>query len=334
MTRLFTDGAEFGDLASFSVIEQPLTVSTAVVRSGVYSYLFDYWGRANISLPSDCSEFFFRGAFYFTNFDTSNGGYIVRFRKDTTDLLSLRIANLGGIKVCGYVGATNVVTGSIIVVNTWYLIECHIIISDTGTFELKIDGVAATPFSGDTKPDSNTVVNSLWFFQSGGIKCYVDDLGFNDSSNSNGKGDNSWCGEGKIELLSPNGNGSLNEWTGSDSNSTDNYLLVDELPPSSSDYVENATAGQKDKYTLADFTGTNKQILRVVPVVYALDTVPEGAQIKVGVRTNSTDYMSAAKTLSASYSRVYGEDYKVNPDDSAAWEDADLDGLELVLETV
>jgi hypothetical protein len=34
------------------------------------------------------------------------------------------------------------------------------------------------------------------------------------------------------------------------------------------------------------------------------------------------------------YTAIKGDEYKLNPADNGAWEDADLDGIELVLETV
>lgn len=62
---------------------------------------------------------------------------------------------------------------------------------------------------------------------------------------------NTWPGPGWLWYGRPNGNGDNSQWTGSDGNSTDNYLLLDETPPNdATDYVESNTSGQIDDYTV------------------------------------------------------------------------------------
>ena len=75
----------------------------------------------------------------------------------------------------------------------------------------------------------------------------VMDLAINDTS---GSVQNSWPGPENIFCLRPNGNGANSDWGGSDGNSTDNYLLVNEIPPDSANYVQDDTSGQIDDYNL------------------------------------------------------------------------------------
>jgi|WetSurSiteA1Bulk_404760.scaffolds.fasta_scaffold01970_6 hypothetical protein len=327
MTRIFTDGAEFGDNYFFS---SGGSISSSSPRTG--SYCYRVWESSGYKNILSVSEVYLRVAIWLSAFSSSF--VLAAFRKGTTTLGSIKM-NATSHVLEFYVGGTLVASGTIPTISSgWFLLEWHYKLDNSGVSQIKYEGVLDIDYSGDTTPDSNTNFDNIYFASTNGIGMAIDDLALNDTGNSDGKGDNSWCGDGRIEILMPNGNGNVNEWTGSDSNSTDNYALVDEVPPSSTDYVEDSTPGNQDAYTITDFTGTNKQILRVWAEARAMDTVPEGAQMKIGLRTNSTDYLSAAKTLLTSYSVVKGDEYKLNPNDSAAWEDADLDALELVLETV
>jgi hypothetical protein len=56
-------------------------------------------------------------------------------------------------------------------------------------------------------------------------------------------------GAGEVIVLRPDGD-SATDWTGSDADSTDNYLLVDEVTPNTTDYAESGTLDQVDDYTL------------------------------------------------------------------------------------
>lgn len=335
MTRLFTEGGEFGDMLGWNVATGGIVTTK---RSGAYAFNNsigggEYTFQKNFT---GVDEIYVRTGIYITY---SSNGYLMGLRNGTTVLGYIKHDSATN-KLSVYSGSPNgtlLATGNITFSQgTWYLIEWHLKLADSGgVSEVKIDGVLDMTFTGDTKPGSDTTIDNFYFHSgSGWAALYLDDVAINNTSNADGKGDNSWCGDGHIEILMPNGNGSLNQWTGSDGNSTDNYALVDELPASSADYVENATAGQQDKYAVADFTATNKQVLRIWAEARAIDTAAEGAQMKLGVRTNSTDYVSAAKTLLTSYTPIKGDEYKLNPADSGAWEDADLDGIELVLETV
>jgi hypothetical protein len=339
MTRIFTEGLEFGDMLAFDTATGKLITTSPTPRSGSYAIktsngASEYTFQKNFTAVD---EIYIRMGF---NIVSASTGYLMALRNSSTYIGGLKYDTTNS-KMLLYLGNPNggtlIGTGTIsISTSVWYLLEWHLKVSDSvGVSQVKIDGVMDIDFSGDTKPSTQTQVDN-WYthYGSGWADTAFDDFAFNTTDNTDGKNDNSWCGEGKIELLKPNGNGNVSEWTGSDGNSTDNYALVDDIPASSSDYVQDSTAGNQDAYTLEDFTGTNKSILRVWAEARAIDTVPEGAQMKIGVRTNSVDYLSDAKTLLSTYTPIKGTEYKVNPNDSAAWEDADLDGLELVLETV
>jgi hypothetical protein len=132
--------------------------------------------------------------------------------------------------------------------NTWYRIEQK---HDSTTLnatavDARIDGVsfasgtidlAATPTNyriATTAADST-------------LDYVVTDFAINDTS---GSIQNSWVGASNVFYQFPNGNGASSDFGGSDGNNTDNYLLVNEVPPDTATYVQDDTSGQIDDYAL------------------------------------------------------------------------------------
>lgn len=339
--RLCTDGAEYGDVLFWDTIPLVGCVvpSTSYKRTGNYSYKFTGGsGTTTYKIFTSSSEVYIRVPMYLPG-----DAYCPMFslRKDGVQIGAIGRDDVNK-KMKIFVGSTLVVTGSTTIeLGQYVFVEWHLKIDGTsGVSEVKINGLNEIAFNGNTKPTSDVDVNQLGVFHGGGWSDFhLDDIAINNISNTDGLGDISWCGDGKVELLVPSGNspdgGWSDTWTGSDSNSVDNYALVDEVPPSSDDYVEDATTGHQDRYALTDFTATTKKILRVWVEARALDTVPEGAQMKLGLRLGGADYKSAAISLSSVYTRILGTMYKQNPATGPAdWEDADIDAAQIILETV
>lgn len=335
MTRLITDGAEFGDVLLFSTLSG-ITADTGVVRSGLYSYkAIANSNNFTITLSAALSEFYFRMAVYIT------GVLRLKFRSGTTVMASITRNTSTGILELhfgDYDSGTILVNGSIgTSLNTWYLVEVHLKIHDTsGEASFKIDGNSEGSFTGDTRNGTPTTIDNIYEAIPTGGGHYFDDLALNDIVNTDGKNDNSWCGDGHIELLKPTGNspdgGWTDDFTGSDTDSTDNYALVDDVPPSATDYVQSETVGHQDRYQLANWTGTGKRIRRVWTEARALDVSNLGSKLKLGLRVSDADYLSAGKALLGTYGRVVGDEYIVNPATSSLWDDTALNAAQSLME--
>jgi hypothetical protein len=331
MTRIFTDGAEFGDILALSAYSGAVTASATTARSGNYSYRLGNSMDATISFTA-AAEYYFRAGIRMANQGTTR---YLQWRKGTT--------NLGGVaftvdgKVSMYVGTTLTDTSvwNSFQLNTWYLLEVYVKIADSpnGRVIIKLDGVTMVDFTGDSKPGADTTMDNI-FIQFVGTTgyCYFDDLGIN---NTSGGSDDSWCGDGKIVCLTPDGNGTYSQFIGSDGNSVDNYLLVDETPPDDdTSYVETTVSGDKDSYEMSDYTGVGRSILRVWTEARARDTVAAGGQIKLGFITDGSEYESSALSLLTTYSRVVGTGYTQNPYTVSGWAEADLDGVQTLIEAL
>lgn len=320
MARLVTDGAEMGDNIGYATTN--FAASTSQKRSGNYSYYAnDAVGLLMAINPAN--EIYVRFGYY-TDTETQNS--LFAWQSDSSTVLgNLTLENyLLKLKVGASIVASSAGSFS---KNTWYLFEVHIKIADSGgVIEVKVDGLTWFNYSGDTKPSTASNISHLRFAkQYNGV--YFDDIAVNDTT---GAVDNSWCGDGHAIALVPNANGDLSQLTGSDGNSTDNYLLVDETPSNSdTDYVEGSTVDQKDLYNLSASGLSNVNILRVWGESRSKDTTTAGGLLAITLKTEGTEYDSGDIALSTSYAAVKGPEYRVNPQTGVAWTVAELDALQV-----
>lgn len=105
-------------------------------------------------------------------------------------------------------------------------------------------------------------------------------------------------GNEHIVVGMPNANGATSGLTGSDGNSTDNYLLVNDAPPDSADYVESTNTGSAllDTYGI-DFSnlpasGDISAITCVGVVAQMVSDLTGVDHANLMVRQGSTDYAS------------------------------------------
>jgi len=320
MTRIFTEGFESGDLLFFT--SHASVLSTSVVRSGTRSLQNANIGNLNSKNIPSVSLAYFR--FAFNRVST----FSFRWYNGATELGSIRHNTTSNrIEIYTSTG-TLVATGTKeILANTWYLIEVYVNIADAGTITVRVDGIQDATYSGDTKPGTAVTMDSVRYYLNG----YLDDLAMNDTS---GFEDNSWCGDGRVIALTPDGNGSLSQLTGSDGNSTDNYLLVNEVPSNGdTSYVQGSTAELADLYTVAGSGLVGATIHRVWVESRSRDTVATGGLISLIVKTNGTEYDGATKTLGTAYAVITGDDLRLNPNTGVAWTIAELDALEIGVKT-
>lgn len=163
--------------------------------------------------------------------------------------LSLRLDASNHLQLYRGNGTTLLATSTWVMpaVSAWTYFEIKAVIHDTtGSVEIRADG-NTTPIisvSGvDTRNAGTGVIDTLFWSRLSGSGAAVDDVYVEDTN---------FLGDVVVRTLLPNGNGASSQWTGSDGNSVDNYLLVDEPNSSATDYVGAAAASLTDLYTLFD----------------------------------------------------------------------------------
>lgn len=333
MTRIFTDGAEMRDTLFFDFPGSSYVSSTSPAPA-YSSYYYKVANPAAYKFVSAISECYLRQRVC-TQSPGDGGSFPIRFRDADYAIIWLTYDPTGRIKLVNPVG-TLVTATDIDNADQWYLWEVYFKIADnpSGRFVLYRDGVKVIDYTGDTLMGSHTTFdNVVWEGRGGAAYIGIDDIALNDT---NGGSDNSYCGDGVIIKVTPDGNGAHNNWHGSDSDDVDNYLLVDEYPKDDDTtyvYHDGSASGTQDQYTLSDYDGTNKTILRIYPEARIRKTSAAAHTVKLGtLASGGTDAMSAARNLTTVYARYVGNEQTINPVDSNPWEEADIDALQFVVE--
>lgn len=320
MARIFTDGAEFGYPWA---VNYGVTSETWQVRpsSGSRSWFFNYSDSCSVDLPN-ITEVYGRFAF---NGNTANNNYgsIPNLFYESNSVFRMNFYNR---YLQAKINNTQVAIGShYMSSDTWYLIEFYFkMASSNGIIQVKVDGVLDIDWTGNTNPSSYPYLNAWWFNNTGDM--LLDDIAINDTSGSE---DNSWCGDGRVILLKPDGAGSSTQWTPS---SGSNYTCVDERWPSNgdTDYVESDTADAIDFYSLENGSfPSGVEIRRVWATAEARSTSPDSPKFALGIKSGNTTDWSSDLTLPLSYQVFRGTVYTKNPDTNSAWTVNDVASLEV-----
>jgi len=215
-------------------------------------------------------------------------------------------------------------------VSAWHSFEVKALIHDTlGECVIKVDGVEWLNFAGDTRgAGASTRPDRIRLGMGNPGNQFVDDFLLCDTT---GAVNNSWPGEVSIVALRPNGNGANSGLLGSDANSVDNYLLVDENPINSTDYAGSPTVGALDTYAMGN-VGKTGTVLGLRAFAYAAKSDAGAKSFKFVVRSSTgTLAKSADIPLSTSYALYAGVIRETDPN-GAAWTVASVDAAEVGFE--
>lgn len=318
--RVLTEGFEMGDSSFWNYGVVNYSASTSQKRSGNYSYGFTASARNNHSI-TPLTELYFRVALRFIN-NVDSSTQRIDFRDAGSNASFVNIRAESSI-LTFYVGTTLVGTGITVAENVWYLFEVYLKVADSGgRFVVKVDGVTLLDYTGDTKPSTYTTVGILGL----GNSCYVDDIALNDTT---GATDNSWCGDGHVIALFPNGDGDVTQLT--TSSGTSHYQMVDEVPSDADvTYVESSVAGERDLYQIQNTGLSGVNINRVWVEATVRDTVAASGTIALGIKVaGDSERYSPNANLQNTYTRIIGSGYTTNPLTSSAWTIADIDSLQI-----
>lgn len=210
---------------------------------------------------------------------------------------------------------------------TWAYIELKAVLHDTtGVAEVKMNGTVIATFSGDTKnAGTKTVFDTLRI--TGGVAT-SETLSVDDLYLLNGAGSsphNDYLGDVAVEAVVPGGNGSLSQLVGSDGNSTDNYLLVDDAVMT--DYVGSAVTGDKDLYAMGNLVRATGTVYGVMVAAVAQNADAAAQSVKLPIKSGATTSSGSASSVTTSPSypvRVLA----LNPVTAAAWIISEVNAVE------
>ncbi len=135
----------------------------------------------------------------------------------------------------------------------------------------------------------------------------------------------------RFYYLTPDGNGNYADWDGSDGNQVDNYLLVDEVPPSDADYVETNVVDRLDSYTMTTFVlGTGQTIVAVIPIVRGQrEGITE--ELALGTRYSGTDLIGSDQEPLGSFRYLW--ERQIAKPGGGDWNQSAIDGVETVIKS-
>lgn len=263
------------------------------------------------------------------------------FKEGGTVHIAVTINASGFVEIRRGIGGTLLATGSIaITANVWTYLEVRVKINDTtGAVSTQVNAVPDISISGvDTRNGGASGVVDRFDHVTGYLGAlvasaysYLDDLVLLDTS---GSVNNAFLGDVRVQALFPDGNGNSSQLVGSDGNSIDNYLLVDENPPDGdTTYVESSTPGDKDTYQYGEVRDIDagSQVHAVQACMYARQTdSPAVRTIAARSRSAGVEEAGSNKTLTATYKyhlQVFEDDPSSNP-----WTVASVDAGEFGVE--
>lgn len=285
---------EWNNLSELTAYSVQASASSTKKRTGNYSIRLDGGSFAFMqkTIPA-LSEVYLQYGWLTTNNWT---GTTFALRSGGTALLSLTRNASGYLEIRSGFGGTLLATGiTPITTDKWYLVELHFKLADSGGIaELRIDGNLECTFVGDTKPGSETTFDNLyWSSWGSGPQCYYDDVVVNDVS---GSINNNYPGGVKLALLKPTADGVTKEWT--PSFGSDHYALVDEVPPSASDYLRATAIDLIDLFGLEDLPAEAQSVKAVALDFHGLKaSTIAPSRIAQIARVDGLDYVQADQDL-------------------------------------
>jgi hypothetical protein len=201
----------------------PSAIETIQVHTGSYALLQNGGGTPGngyVDLTSlSASELWF--GLWMTPHDTQAQveRARVRFLLSTGERHEVRLQTDGAWDT--YINGVKQENGTIMAGDVYQNLQIHLLINNVGTFELKVDGVVDTTFSGDTQPGAAATIDRMEFYALNS-DWIVDDYVVATVD---------YPGDVRFDAILPTGDSSV-QWARSAG--ANNFETVDERPPSDS----------------------------------------------------------------------------------------------------
>lgn len=241
---------------------------------------------------------------------------IFQFGNSDSMQIDCKINTDGSVQVYRYTTSLGASSGGLVSLSNWYYIELKVLIHDsTGTVDVWLNGVSILSLSSqDTHHSGNVEFNYAQINGAFGL----DDFYLDDATNH---------GDCRIDTLMPDGAGNYTQF---DPSAGNNYECVDDPADIDEDttYVSTSTVDEIDTYDVDDLSTLAGSTIYGLAVNNCCRKDDAGTRkFKALTRVNGSDYEGSEITLTDTY-KVYQQLWENNPDDAAAWEEADVDGGE------
>lgn len=274
---------------------------------------------------SDCCD----GLPYLT-FVGDGLAHIVVKRNDSNASISIyRGGNIG--QADGTLLATS--APNVTINGVWYHLEIKVVLADVGgSVEVRVNNATVITFTGDTRNGGASGlldrVHLYSFASSDEANVRFDDFYV---LNGAGTSNNNFIGDSRIHNLFPNADGNYSQFVGSDGNSINNYLLVDEATPDVVDYVGSGTPGNKDSYNFPNLPAAVTAVRAVSQRAYNISSDVGTRTARNLTRISGVDYVSADYNVGGA-ALQFETLYNTSPATLAAWGVAEFNAAEWGIE--
>lgn len=281
-------------------------------------------------------EFYARFAYIIINGNNTSLAAVRFTVRDANNLTVLRLSwayqPTPGPLTGFFLGATQpTVTQNLFFPQGWAVFEIHFRYTTQtlpDNFEMRRNGVTIMTYGGATQLVSGAP--SLGTLEFGGTGAFnmVDDIAINDTT---GTVDNSWCGDGHVVAVRPNGNGDASQMMGSDGNTVNNFELVREAgTPNRTNFIESDVSGQRDLYAASDLTLKPTDVVRRVQMwADARKQQAVNSPLQLGLKVGGSEHWSANTELELDWAGYVGTDHRTNPATGSVWTQADINALQV-----
>lgn len=220
-----------------------------------------------------------------------------------------------------YLQTTIVGTGTIpaTLANVWEHLRINWLPADSGGFlQIKVDGEVDFELSGDTNPGTGSpasLINSLYLGGNTGL-IYYDDIVLDDAEDP---------GDCRIVGINPDSDVAA-AWT--PSTGSDNYALVNVVPPSDATYVITATDALDDLYGLGDWSGSGMTPKGVVLHTRAWKDTADTQRIRQLIKSGTTLVVGDETELTTTAQNLM-KVQQLNPDGDVAWTNTTINALQV-----
>lgn len=202
--------------------------------------------------------------------------------------------------------------------------------ASTGTVEMRVNGeewINETGLNTLGSPSPSSFGFFIMNSSSGeDIDLYIDNLYLYDTT---GSYNNDWIGEQRVYTVVPTGDTATEDWTLS--TGSDSYALLDEIPANTTDYIEASSVSDRTDVSLGNLPSVNISVKGVQVAVVAQKTDAGSGGIQVGIVSNSVDDLSSDQGLTQSQWLRYFHIVEEDPDTTAAFTAAGVNGLDLAM---
>ena len=331
INRIWQSGAETGSVDELPAYGGSIpTIDSVVPFTGTYRWktAFNGTGSSYILKSVTATKQLRAGAFQINGHNSVAMCPIIHFACSANDI-QIRINNNNELDL--------VTKGSIVdsindfEITTWKHLSIDVKKDAiSGWAKVYIDGVLTLSFSGDT---GNEDIESVRIGKTESLNntfaAHWDDIYIDDTTGEDGTAVPPIL---RFYYMSPNGNGNYAQWDGSDGNQIDNYLLVDEIPPETADYIETNVVDELDSFAMATLTLQTGQVIQaLIPIVYGQRSETT-EKVALGTRYSGTDLVGSDQDPSVGSYGFLSERQTTKPG-GGSWDQTSLNGVEFVIKS-